>query len=88
MTPMVGEKEKGEEEEVILGMKAKILDHHSALHSVDTDNPLKEPVAQCCSKATEISNYARNTHSLNRKFLRKIIKCSTRLPLVIIQSQT
>lgn len=64
MTPMVGEKEKGEEEEVILGMKAKILDHHSALHSVDTDNPLKEPVAQRCSKATEISNYARNTHSL------------------------
>ena len=59
-----GEKEKGEEEEVILGMKAKILDHHSALHSVDTDNPLKEPVAQRCSKATEISNYARNTHSL------------------------
>lgn len=63
MTSMVGEKE-GEEEEVILGMKAKILDHHSALHSVDPDNPLKEPVAQCCSKATEISNYARNTRSL------------------------
>lgn len=63
MTSMVGEKE-GEEEEMILGMKAKILDHHSALHSVDPDNPLKEPVAQCCSKATEISNYARNMRSL------------------------
>lgn len=64
MTPMVGEKEGGEEEEVVLVMKAKILDHHSAFHSVDTDNPPKEPLAQCCSRATEIPNHARNTDSL------------------------
>lgn len=48
----------------MLVMKAKILDHHSALHSGDIDNRLKELAAQCCSKATEIPNYARNMHSL------------------------
>ena len=48
----------------MLVMKAKILDHHSALHSGDIDNRLKELAAQCCSKATEIPNCARNMHSL------------------------
>lgn len=48
----------------MLVMKAKILDHHSALHSRDTDNRLKELAAQCCSKATEIPSYAGNMHSL------------------------